>query len=172
MRALLGLLLLVPSVAFGQDADVAALRVQLRAAQDQIAADKATIAQLQTNQAGASAQDIAAAQQQNTQLRQNFLKLQAAANSTIKAVQSRDKAANDALSTRDNACAAANQKLFAAAEDILHLYETQSFRGILLKSYEPILGLDKVKLENIIQGYDDKIYDQQVAPPEPGAPSP
>jgi chromosome segregation ATPase len=172
MRAILICLAFLPAAAFAQSDDVTSLRAQLRAAQDQIAADKTQIAQLQAAQNGGSAQDLAAAQQQTAQLQQNFVKLQQAANNTIKAVQTQDKAVNDQLAARNTACVAANQKLAATAEDILHLYETQSFRSVWLKSYEPILGLDKVKLQNIVQSYDDKISAQQVSTPDTGVSTP
>ena len=165
MRALAVFLLLLPSAAFAQDADETALRAQLRAAQDQIATDTAEIAQLRAGGA-ASAQDVAAAQ--NAQLRQDLQSLQAAANNAIKNAHAQDKLVATALSDRNDACVNANQKLVAISHDILHLYETQSFRGILLKSYEPILGLDRVKLENIVQDYDDKIHDQQITPTASG----
>ncbi len=61
-------------------------------------------------------------------------------------------------------CAAANTKLIGVANDILHLYQTQSFRSILLGSYEPLLGLKKVELENTVQDYEDKIQDQKYRP--------
>jgi hypothetical protein len=58
-------------------------------------------------------------------------------------------------------CAAANAKLIGVANDILHLYRSQSFRSLLLGSYEPVLGLKKVELENTIQDYEDKISDRK-----------
>jgi type IV secretory pathway TrbL component len=64
-------------------------------------------------------------------------------------------------------CEAANIKLEAVANDILHLYQTQSFRSLLLASYEPLLGLKKVELENTIQNYEDKILDQKYYPGAP-----
>jgi hypothetical protein len=35
---------------------------------------------------------------------------------------------------------------------------------LLLSSYEPLLGLKKVELENTIQDYEDKILDQKYRP--------
>jgi chromosome segregation ATPase len=64
-------------------------------------------------------------------------------------------------------CKSTNKKLIDVSEQVLHLYESQSFRGILLKSYEPLIGTAKVDLQNMVQDYDDKIRDQEyVAPPE------
>ena len=70
------------------------------------------------------------------------------------------------------ACAAANTRLIAVANDILHLYQSQSFRSLLLGSYEPVLGLKKVELENTIQDYEDKILDQKYRPGQQAAKSP
>lgn len=58
-------------------------------------------------------------------------------------------------------CQAENTQLVHVAEDILHLYETQDFRSLLLRSYEPFIGTAKVKLENLVQEYDDKIRAQE-----------
>ena len=63
------------------------------------------------------------------------------------------------------ACKAENKQLTGVAEDILHLYQTQDFRSLLLRSYEPLIGTAKVRLENLVQGYDDKIRDQEYIPP-------
>jgi len=49
------------------------------------------------------------------------------------------------------------------------LYQSQSFRSLLLSSYEPVLGLKKVELENTIQDYEDKILEHKYRPGRPGA---
>jgi hypothetical protein len=64
-------------------------------------------------------------------------------------------------------CSAANRRLIGVANDILHLYQTQSFRALLIDSYEPLLGLKKVELENTIQDYEDKIDEQKYRPGRP-----
>jgi hypothetical protein len=61
-------------------------------------------------------------------------------------------------------CEAANAKLLQTGHDILHLYETQDFRELLWKSYEPLLGLWRVKLENIVQDYDERLQDHLFYP--------
>jgi chromosome segregation ATPase len=66
-------------------------------------------------------------------------------------------------------CKTANTKLISVAEDILHLYQTRGFRALVLGSYEPVLGLRKVELENTVQDYEDKIRDQQYFPGAPPA---
>ncbi len=54
-------------------------------------------------------------------------------------------------------CRALNTKLLALGHDILHLYEQESFRSLLVRSYEPVLGLFRVELENLVQDHDDKL---------------
>jgi hypothetical protein len=75
---------------------------------------------------------------------------------------------------RASICSVANTKLESVANDVLHLYKSQSFRSLLLASYEPLLGLKKVELENTIQDYEDKLLDQKYRPgrepAKPGAP--
>jgi hypothetical protein len=66
-------------------------------------------------------------------------------------------------------CKTANARLIAVAQDILHLYQTRGFRALVLGSYEPVLGLRKVELENTVQDYEDKIRDQQYVPGTPPA---
>jgi seryl-tRNA synthetase len=68
-------------------------------------------------------------------------------------------------------CREKNARLISLGEEILHLYETQDFRSLLLGSYEPLLGLKRVELENLVQDYDDKLRDQDVRA-TPGAPHP
>jgi chromosome segregation ATPase len=58
-------------------------------------------------------------------------------------------------------CKAENTQLVGVAEDILHLYQTQDFRSLLLRSYEPFIGSAKVRIENLVQDYDDKIRAQE-----------
>lgn len=61
-------------------------------------------------------------------------------------------------------CRANNAKLLNVGHDILHLYESQSFQSLLVGQYEPLLGLYRVELENIVQDNDDKLRDLQVFP--------
>ena len=61
-------------------------------------------------------------------------------------------------------CKAMNTRLTVVANDILHLYRTQGFRSVLLGSYEPLIGFDQVKLENIVQDYEDKINAEAYVP--------
>jgi multidrug efflux pump subunit AcrA (membrane-fusion protein) len=117
---------------------VASLQAQLKAAQAQLASGQQINAKLQGDVQGS----LALARQKDSESRQ------------LAAAQ---KAEGHPL----DVCKATNAKLIDVSEGVLHLYESQSFRSILLKSYEPVLGLAKVKLENLVQDYDDKIQDQR-----------
>ena len=59
---------------------------------------------------------------------------------------------------------ATNKRLVGVSTDILHLYETQDFQATLTKSYEPLLGLWRVRRDNIVQDWDDKIAAQTIYP--------
>jgi chromosome segregation ATPase len=59
-----------------------------------------------------------------------------------------------------------NTKLVATAQDILHLYRTQDFHAILVWSYEPVVGFKQVELQNLVQDYEDKIYNLKYVGPE------
>jgi hypothetical protein len=168
---------------------------QMRAAQDQAAQATADAQKAQNAQAAVQAQldaanarlaatpqappadlqrmkdALAAAQAQTTALQAGLAKWQAAYNAAAELARTRDeesqrtaaglKADIKALDT----CKAENAKLIDTAETILHLYQTQGFRSILLRSYEPLLGSAKVTLQNTVQEYDDKIHDQEYVPP-------
>ena len=123
-------------------AETASLQAQLRAAEAQAASLQAAGARLQSNYQSAAEQ----ARQEKEESRAAAAGLK----QTLAALE---------------VCKAANTRLITVAEDILHLYESQSFRSLLLKSYEPVLGLAKVKLENTVDDYDDKIRDLQYVPP-------
>ena len=132
-----------PAVPTAKPGEVAALQARLQAAQAAIAGEQQQNSKLQAGLSGASAM----AQAKDAESRQAEAAL---------------KADSNALGT----CKATNTKLIDVSEQILHLYESQGFRSILLRSYEPIVGAAKVKLENLVQDYDDKIRDQEYIPPK------
>ncbi len=116
---------------------------------------------------------VRAAEAQTANYQQLSAKLQNSYQSAAEQARIKDdenRAATAQLAAKSKALEVAksyNAKLIDVAEQILHLYETQSFRSLLLRSYEPVLGLARVKLENTVQDYDDKIQDQAyVAPAE------
>jgi chromosome segregation ATPase len=154
-----------------------ALQTQLDAAKADLAAKNETVqadaAKLQKLQA-----DLDAAHKDDEALRAELGKWQAAYKQAAGIAQAKDADAKrlDATlkTTRDQLEAAkqANTKLVAAARDILHLYETRSFRRLLVQGYEPLLGLKRVDLENIVQDYEDRIEDGRLPTAAPAAAPP
>ena len=114
---------------------------------------------------------LASARAQNGELRGGLARWQSAYQqaATIarqKDAESRGFSGTSAAEAKQlTTCEAANVKLTKVADEVLHLYTTQGFRSILLGSYEPLIGFDQVKLENIVQDYEDKIRAQAYIPP-------
>lgn len=146
-----------------------ALQQQLDQAKAQLAAKVAPVAKAPPPPDDAELKklhdDLDAAHKDNADLQAALVKWQSAYKDAAALAQSRDAEAKrldaafkDASGKLDT-CKAANTKLIATAKDILHLYETEDFRSLLVKSYEPILGLARTRLENTVQDYEDKIYD-------------
>jgi chromosome segregation ATPase len=167
---------------------------EMRAAQDQAAQAQADLQKAQAEKADLQKQLDAAkaapaaptvkpealaalqarlqeAQAQASGAQQMNAKLQAELQGSQALAQAKDSESRQSLAAQKSAsrtldvCKATNAKLIDVSEQVLHLYESQSFRSILLKSYEPIVGAAKVTLENLVQDYDDKIRDQQFVPP-------
>lgn len=69
-------------------------------------------------------------------------------------------------------CKQSNDRLIVVSREILHLYQTQGFRALVLGSYEPLLGLKRVELENLIQDYEDRIAGSRADQVGVHAPSP
>jgi chromosome segregation ATPase len=146
-----------------------ALKQQLEAARNAPPVADPQVAQLRDA--------VAALQQQNGALQTGLQKWQTGYQQAADLARAKDSESRQLggrltqQSSRLEACAAANGKLIAEANDILHLYRTQSFRSLLVGSYEPLLGFKKVELENLVQDYEDKIEDQRLQPIEqPPAP--
>ncbi|MES2658179.1 MAG: phage major capsid protein [Verrucomicrobiota bacterium] len=57
-----------------------------------------------------------------------------------------------------------NIALFNTANEILDRYESYSL-GKALSAREPFIGTTRVKVENLVQGYKDKILDNRIAAP-------
>ncbi len=100
---------------------------------------------------------------QNAGLQAGLAKWQAAYAQAAGIAQARDAAAKQLGASAAGGeqglklCEQKNAELIRTATDILHLYTTQDFRSLLLKSYEPVVGFEKVRLENMIQDYEDRI---------------
>jgi chromosome segregation ATPase len=127
----------------------------------QVATDKETISTLTTK---TSEQEVSL-----TQAKEALEKLKSAYDEAVavarKEKASHDKAADELvllqrkLSDREDK----NRKLFTLANEILTRYEKFAM-GEALAAREPFTGLTRVKLENLVQDYQDKISDQRSRP--------
>jgi hypothetical protein len=143
------------------------LRKQLEELTAQTANAKASITEEQIAQMKHELSDTRAAE---ASLRASLIQFQDANQKAVEFARAKDAeskaaAARTSESERRSAiCAEANSGLTALANEILTLYRSQSFRSLLLSSYEPLLGLKKVELENLVQDYQDKIIDRKFIP--------
>jgi septal ring factor EnvC (AmiA/AmiB activator) len=148
------------------NADKAALQTQLDAATAKLSQQTAAPAAKPADTA-ALEQQVRTAQAAAAQYQALSSKLQGSYQSAAEQVRQKDEESRAAVAQAKatvaalETCKSTNTKLIDVSEQILHLYETQSFRAVWLKSYEPILGQAKVRLENMVQDYDDKIHDQE-----------
>jgi chromosome segregation ATPase len=144
-------------------ADKAALQARLDADEAKLAAAP-TVKPADLSALNDRVRQLAA---QTATLQQQNAKLQAGLQgATDLAHRTQDEKSQAAAAAKANAtalqtCKATNARLIDISEQVLHLYESQSFRGILLRSYEPLIGTAKVRLQNLVQDYDDKIRDQE-----------
>jgi predicted nucleic acid-binding Zn-ribbon protein len=152
--------------------DLAATKAQLDAANAKLATNtKPAVKPEELQQLQASLQ---AAQQQNAALQQGLARYQSAVTQAQDIARQKDaesRRAEAGLAGNTKAletCKATNAKLIAVSEQVLNLWRDRSFLWVLRKSYEPIIGADKVTLENLVQDYDDKIRDQEYIPPQAG----
>ncbi len=156
------------------NADKAAIQQQLDAANAKLA-QAAGKSAARPADAEALQNALRAAQEQEANLAQKNTKLQSSFQGVAELARAKDaesrqaQAVLKAKGTALETCKTANTKLLDVAEQILHLYQSQDFRSVLLRSYEPLVGMEKVKLENMVQDYDDKIRDQEyIAPVQRG----
>lgn len=149
---------------------VTELQSKAQPQQAKVAPDQLKALQDQMQQLNAA---LDAAKRDNAALAASIAKWQAGYNQAAEIARAKDAEARQLtqnvqkLQKAHDTDYATNQKLAQVATDILHLYQTQSFRQLLWKSYEPLLGLWEVKLENLVQDYDDKIYNLRIYPPKP-----
>ncbi len=61
-------------------------------------------------------------------------------------------------------CRHKNVSLFNTANEILDRYESYAL-GKALGAREPFIGTTRVKIENQVQGYKDRILDQRIQAP-------
>jgi hypothetical protein len=84
------------------------------------------------------------------------------------------QAALQGKSAAYDACVAKNVELYRVGTDILKAYSDYTL-GDRIAASEPVLGLYRVKLENLMQGYEDRLYSGQFDPravPPPAASQP
>ncbi len=113
-------------------------------------------------------EQLEAAHKENAGLQAALVKWQAAYKEAAALAQAKDAeakrldAALKQTTARLGECRVSNTKLAGIAHDILHLYESQSFRSLLLDSYMPLVAMKRAELENMVQDFDDKIYDTKL----------
>jgi len=127
-----------------------------------------------TKQAKADSQALATAKEQltqketeNTQLQDAIQKLQQTQTRAVEIAQksetARTQLANQVIELKRKVAdrEAKNLALYKLANEILKRYEHFGL-GDALAAKEPFTGVARVKLENLVQDYQDKIADQQV----------
>lgn len=148
-------------------AQVTQLKQQL--AQSDALAKQAADAKAQLDEA---TQHLQTEEAQLEQERTNLAKWQAAYQQAADVARTRDAdakrlAASDADHTRRlDDCVGKNLALYKLGLEILDRYQNKDL-GDVLGEAEPFTQLARVKLENQVQDYQDKLDDQKVAPPAP-----
>jgi chromosome segregation ATPase len=57
-------------------------------------------------------------------------------------------------------CLAKNTQLMGVGRELLHRYEAVNF-GEMLVAREPMIGAQRIKIQNLLQDYNDKLLDQK-----------
>lgn len=70
------------------------------------------------------------------------------------------------LTRRVSVCETKNGELYAVGKDILAKLDDDDFLDSMAR-HEPFTGLARVKLDNIVQDYQDKLRDQKLKPASP-----
>ena len=122
------------------------------------------------DQAKSAAAELARTQAALDQWKDAYQKAAETARARDAAAKSFETQAND-LTHRVSTCEAKNVELYALGTDILSKLDSDDFADNLLR-HEPFTGLSRVKLDNIVQDYKDKLRDQRLKPsaPAPSAP--
>lgn len=68
-----------------------------------------------------------------------------------------------AFKASTKSCTDKNVQLVKVGRELLHRYEGVSFGDMVVTS-EPLIGVRRVEIQNLLQDYGDKILDQKVAP--------
>jgi hypothetical protein len=68
-----------------------------------------------------------------------------------------------AFKTSTKSCLAKNVSLMKVGRELLHRYEEVNF-GDMLVAREPLIGEQRIRLQNLLQDYNDKLLDQKATP--------
>jgi predicted RNase H-like nuclease (RuvC/YqgF family) len=68
-----------------------------------------------------------------------------------------------AFKASTKSCQAKNIQLVKVGRELLHRYQGVSFGDMVVTS-EPLVGVRRVEIQNLLQDYSDKILDQKVTP--------
>lgn len=147
-----------------QAKQAAAERDRLEFTQKAAAADKELGELRKQEEADKAALEQAAAAQK--QQGESIAKWQASYNQAAEAARTRDADAKNLTSAvgrlrpQLQSCEAKNAELYKIGEEVLDLYNNADIFD--LASREPVTKLKRVELENAMQGYEDKMRDNQI----------
>jgi hypothetical protein len=68
-----------------------------------------------------------------------------------------------AFKASTKSCLAKNVSLMKVGRELLHRYEEVNF-GDMLVAREPLIGEQRIRLQNLLQDYNDKLLDQKATP--------
>jgi chromosome segregation ATPase len=68
-----------------------------------------------------------------------------------------------AFKASTKSCQAKNVQLVKVGRELLHRYQGVSFGDMVVTS-EPLVGVRRVEIQNLLQDYGDKVLDQKVTP--------
>ena len=68
-----------------------------------------------------------------------------------------------AFKASNKSCEAKNAQLFKASDEMLTYFKSMNLLDALAVR-EPVFGIKRVELQNVLQDYRDKILDQKVKP--------
>jgi chromosome segregation ATPase len=143
--------------------ELSATKAKLKAARASSAKVRALQAQVDQDKAAAdkAAQDLQQTQAQLAQYTQGFQQASAQA-AAAGAERDRLKGLLTQTSATLNACQARNAELVKVSRELVKAYARVDLPAVLA-TREPFLGLKRVQLENLAQGYDDRIHNARCA---------
>jgi DNA repair exonuclease SbcCD ATPase subunit len=176
-------------------AEVTEARAERDALRQELAAARARLAELDAAPPGPSPEQLAEMEQlratgralaeQNAALQQALARWQGSQAEAVAFARQKEaeRLATDAALGRAraaiDACEVKNGQLITAANEILALYQTPDFQTLVSRSREPLVGIWRVRLENIVQAHEDRIREGRfyraahpVPTPPPATPMP